>query len=166
MFYPNRPKVRPPKQPFDFLFEAIAIGGLGFGVYLVVSNYSGLPETIPIHFNASGVADGFGKKGMIWLLPAISFVLVPGMLLLRRWPWISNVPVEITEENAMYQYGLIVRLLTFLSAVVSLTFTNIVYDTVSIAHGGISLLGPWFIPAMVVPIFGSMIWYFIRAKRG
>ena len=84
---------------FDFVFEAIAIGGLFYGFYLVISNYAGLPETIPIHFNAKGVADGFGKKGMIWLLPSLTLIMVPGMLLLRRWPWISNVPLEITEEN-------------------------------------------------------------------
>ena len=74
--------------------------------------------------------------------------------------------LEITEENAVYQYGLIVKLLGFLAAVVSLTFTVIVYDTIEIAHGGSSLLGAWFIPALVIPIFGSMIWYFIAAFRG
>ena len=166
MFYPNRPKIRPVKTLFDFVFEALAVGGMLLGVYLIFANYSDLPETIPIHFNASGVADGFGKKGMIWLLPSISLLLVPGMLLLRRCPWVSNVPLKITEENAVYQYGLIVKLLGFLAAVVSLTFTTIVYDTIEIAHGGSSLLGAWFIPAMVVPIFGCMIWYFVAAIRG
>ena len=166
MFYPKRPKVRPPKSMFDFVFEVIAIGGLLYGFYLVISKYAGLPDTIPIHFNAKGVADGFGNKGMIWLLPSLTLIMVPGMLLLRRWPWISNVPLEITEENAVYQYGLIVKLLGFLAAVVSLTFTVIVYDTIEIAHGGSSLLGAWFIPALVIPIFGSMIWYFIAAFRG
>ena len=166
MFYPNRPKVRPAKTIFDFVFEAIAVGGMLLGVYLIVANYSDLPETIPIHFNASGVADGFGKKGMIFLLPSITLLLVPGMLHLRKWPWVSNVPLEITEENALYQYALIVKLLGFLAAVVSLTFATIVYDTIEIALGGSSLLGAWFIPAMVVPIFGSMIWYFAAAFRG
>ena len=166
MFYPKRPKVRPPKSITDYAFEAVAIGGMLYGIYLVITSYSNLPDTIPIHFNASGVADGFGKKGMIWLLPSLALIMVPGMLLLRRWPWISNVPLEITEENAVYQYGLIVKLLGFLAAVVSLTFTTIVYDTIEIAHGGSSLLGVWFIPALAVPIFGSMIWYFITAFRG
>ncbi len=166
MFYPKRPKVRPPKSIFDYVFEVIAIGGMLYGLYLTIASYSNLPDTIPIHFNSSGVADGFGKRGMIWLLPSLTLFMVPGLLILRRWPWLSNVPLEITEKNALYQYGLIVKLLGFLAAVVSLTFTTIVHDTIEIAHGGSSFLGIWFIPALGVPIFGSMVWYFVAAFRG
>lgn len=36
--------------------------------------YSTLPESIPIHFNARGEADGFGARGMIFLSPAIGLL--------------------------------------------------------------------------------------------
>ena len=138
-----------------------------YGFFLCVINYSTLPASIPIHFNASGVADGWGSKEMIWLLPFLTVIMVPGMLLLRRWPWISNVPFKITEENATYQYGLIVRLLGFLACIVSLLFLTIVYDTIRVANGiSPMFLGVWFLPLVVSPILGSLIWYCMAAFRG
>ncbi len=140
--------------------------GLLIGIYLVIQAWPNLPATIPIHFDAAGNADGFGPKGMIWLLPAIGVVMVPAMLFLRRFPWLSNVPFEITEENAAYQYGLIVRLLSLLACFVSLLFLLLVYDTLTIAFGGSSLLGWLFMPIFLSGIMGPIIWYFIAALRG
>ena len=140
--------------------------GLLIGIYLAIQAWSNLPTTIPIHFDAAGNADGFGPKGMIWLLPAIGVVMVPAMLFLRRFPWLSNVPFEITEENAAYQYGLIVRLLSLLACFVSLLFLLLVYDTLTIAFGGSSLLGWLFMPIFLTGIMGPIIWYFIATLRG
>lgn len=162
----RRPKTRPPKKFWDKILESIAIMGLLIGIYLAIQAWSNLPTTIPIHFDAAGNADGFGPKGMIWLLPAIGVVMVPAMLFLRRFPWLSNVPFEITEENAAYQYGLIVRLLSLLACFVSLLFLLLVYDTISIAFGGSSLLGWLFMPIFLTGIMGPIIWYFIATLRG
>lgn len=162
----TRPKTRPPKKFWDKILESIAIMGLLIGIYLAIQAWSNLPTTIPIHFDAAGNADGFGPKGMIWLLPAIGVVMVPAMLFLRRFPWLSNVPFEITEENAAYQYGLIIRLLSLLACFVSLLFLLLVYDTISIAFGGSSLLGWLFMPIFLTGITGPIIWYFIATLRG
>ena len=162
----TRPKLCPPKKRGDRFLEAIAISGVLFGIILIFQAWSSLPATIPIHFDAVGNPDGYGSKAMIWLLPAINLVMIPAMLFIRRFPWLSNIPIEVTEENAAYQYGLIVRLLSLLACFVSLLFLTLVYDTISIAGGGTSLLGwtfmPIFIAAMTVPI----IWYFIAALKG
>ena len=162
----TRPKIRPPKRFWDKIFESIAIMGLLVGVYLVIQSWPNLPTTIPIHFDAAGNADGFGPKGWVWLLPAIEVVIVPAMLFLRRFPWLSNVPFEITEENALYQYSLINRLLSLLACFVSLLFLLLVYDTISIAFGGSSLLGWLFIPIFLTGLMGPIIWYFIAALKG
>ena len=108
----------------------------------------------------------FCLKIMILLLPAISVVMIPLMLILRHFPWLSNTPIKITNKNAAYQYGLIVRLLGMLACVISLLFLALVYDTISIAGGGVSLLGAWFMPTFILPIFGTLLWYFISAIRG
>ena len=161
----NRPKIRPPKRMADRVLESIAIGAVIFGVVLVLLGWSGLPQTIPTHFDAAGNADGWGPKEMIWILPSISVVLITSMLFLIRFPWISNTPVKITEENAEHQYGLIVRLLSLLACVVSLLFLALVNDTISIAGGGVSLLGSWFMPAFIIPIVCTLLWYFVSAMR-
>ncbi len=146
--------------------EATAILGVLFGIILILQAWSSLPATIPIHFDAVGNPDGYGSKGMIWLLPAISVVMIPAMLFLRRFPWLSNVPIEITEENALHQYSLINRLLSLLACFVSLLFLTLVYDTISIAGGGSSLLGWIFMPIFLGSITVPIIWYFIAALKG
>jgi uncharacterized membrane protein len=161
----KRPKIRPPQKFCDRLLEAIAIGAIILGVILVLQGWSGLPQTIPTHFDAAGNADGWGPKYMIWLLPAISVVMIPLMLFLRRFPWLSNTPIKITEENASHQYALIVRLLSVLACVISLLFLALVYDTITIAGGGTSMLGSWFMPVFIIPIVGSLLWYFVSAMR-
>jgi uncharacterized membrane protein len=159
------PKIRPPRKTGDRVLEAIAIVTLLYGIVLVLQNWNALPPNIPTHFNAKGEADAWGSKSMIWLLPAISVVMIPLMLLLRRYPWLSNVPWEINEENAVQQYGLIVRLLSILACDVSLLFLILLYDTISIAGGGSSLLGSWFMPIFVVGTIAPIIWYLIVGLR-
>jgi len=92
-------------------------------------------------------------------------VMVPAMLFLRRFPWLSNTPVKITDENAEQQYTLIVRLLSVLAGVISLLFLALLYDTIAIAGGGTSFLGSWFMPVFIVPIVGTLLWYFVSAMR-
>ena len=162
----SRPKIRPPKIFWDKVLEATAILGVLFGIILILQAWSSLPATIPIHFDAVGNPDGYGSKGMIWLLPAISVVMIPAMLFLRMFPWLSNVPIEITEENALHQYSLINRLLSLLACFVSLLFLTLVYDTISIAGGGSSLLGWIFMPIFLGSITVPIIWYFIAALKG
>ena len=75
-------------------------------------------------------------------------------------------PIEITEENAEKQYGLIVRLLSLLACAVSLLFTVLVYDTILIAGGGNSLLGAWFMPIFLTGVMAPILWYFYAAFKG
>ncbi|HOY07677.1 MAG TPA: DUF1648 domain-containing protein [Saprospiraceae bacterium] len=63
-----------------------------------------LPETIPIHFNFAGEADGYGEKGHIFALPAISTIVAIILALLSQIPHQFNYLAAITEANAEKQY--------------------------------------------------------------
>lgn len=63
-----------------------------------------LPETIPIHFNLAGEADGYGEKGHIFALPAIATIVAIVLALLSQIPHQFNYLVAITEANAEKQY--------------------------------------------------------------
>ena len=110
-------------------------------------------------------ADGWGAKGMIWLLPGISLVLVPGILALQRFPWLGNVPVTINESNAEYQYSLVVRLLAILGFLIAVDFLLILIETIAIALGGKGPLGGWILPVLIVPTIGSILWYLLAMVR-
>ena len=161
----ERPKIRPPRKIADRIFESLAIACVLYGLFIIIQAWPTLPQTIPTHFDASGNPDGFGSKGTIWLLPAISVVMVPAILFFRRYPWLSNVPWEINEENALRQYELLVRLFSLCACVISFIFLVLAYDTISIASGGSSLFGKWLMPVFIVPPIGILIWYLIAGWR-
>lgn len=37
--------------------------------------YGSAPDTIPTHYNAQGIADAYGSKSQLWLMPGITFVI-------------------------------------------------------------------------------------------
>jgi uncharacterized membrane protein len=145
--------------------NVLAVVGVLAGVAMVLWYWPQLPATIPTHFNAAGEADGWGSKGMLWMLPGISVVLVAGMLALQRVPWIANTPIAIDETNAQRQYGLIVRLLSVLGLCVSAIFLLIVIETIVVALGGQGPMGAWMLPVLIVPTIGGIVWYFVAALR-
>lgn len=53
-------------------FLAALAAAIVFLTFLqTASAYPTLPDRVPVHLDASGLADGFGPKFMIWLIPAI-----------------------------------------------------------------------------------------------
>ena len=56
------------------------------GLALVAANYGRMPGIIPIHFGIDGKADGWGPRGMLWLLPILGFVLLGVFHVVTRKP--------------------------------------------------------------------------------
>jgi uncharacterized membrane protein len=143
-----------------------------FGIWtLTLINYFGLPEIIPIHYNALGKADGFGNKSNIIALPIISTILFIGItflnnyLLLNKYPHMFNYPSEKTEKNALKHYINTNRMLRVLKLVIVLIFGLIVFRTIQNINGNADGLGIWFLPLMMAMIFVPMIYFFIKTIR-
>jgi len=54
----ERPKIKVPLQTIDIVIELASITILLLMWIHIILEYSGLPETIPSHFNGAGEADG------------------------------------------------------------------------------------------------------------
>jgi len=89
-------------------FLIVAVWGL------TITNYSNLPDTIPIHYNGAGQADGFGGKATILTLPLIATILFIGVTILNKFPHVFNYPTNITQDNAFRQYTNATRLIRYL----------------------------------------------------
>jgi len=90
---------------------ALTVLTLGFTAVI----YPSLPDTIPIHWNAKGEADGWGSKPWSFLTPAI----MVGMLgLFRILPWLSPKHFEIDTFRKTYAF--IIVLITGLLAFIHL----------------------------------------------
>lgn len=132
---------------------------------LVITNYGSLPDTIPVHYNGAGVADGFGDKWMIWTLPIVSAILFVGLTILNRFPHIFNYPVHITAENAWSQYTHATRLIRYLKLIVVVIFGLISYQTIRHANGQTEGLGSLFLPLTMGLIFVPVIYFLIKSSK-
>jgi uncharacterized membrane protein len=117
-------------------------------------NFSGLPETIPTHFNFQGTADGFGgKNGIIisaglgvfcyLLITVISFLLA----LVHDPKAMINLPAaikaRITTEKAEELRIFLVRCLFALKLLIAAMNAYLIYGNIETAFGHWSGLGYW-----------------------
>ena len=76
-------------------------------VIVLVCIWSRIPGTVPTHFNAAGIADSYGGKGILWMIAATVILLL--LSLIEKVPSIWNFPVAVTEENKerLYKIALV-----------------------------------------------------------
>ena len=131
------------------LVAAIAL----LAAFLVLGLYYGsLPNIIPIHFNAQGIADGFGNKSTLWVVPVLALLLCLGLIQLNR-----NLP-KMKRNIDKKEYILITRVNSVLSLLVGLSFSYITIRSVFIAIAGSGGLGSWFLPLFCISfIVGPLI---------
>lgn len=150
------------KLEWTFLDRILEItGGVALMVLwiLVIVKYSGLPDTIPTHFNALGQIDGYGGKVTLLILPIIVTVIFIGLTILNRFPHVFNFAVSITHENALKQYTNATRFIRYLKLVIVLIFGIIAFNMVQNAQGNAEGMGIWVLPLMLGLIFIPLIIY-------
>lgn len=126
--------------------------------------WSRLPERVPTHFGASGQADAWGERGMIWILPAASAVLLLLLLTLLRHATLYNVPVKLTPENVHRQMHL-ARWLAYATMLWALALLAwISWSQIQVALGHTSQLGGLFFVFLGAEVV-VLTWYFSAALR-
>jgi uncharacterized membrane protein len=161
----KRPKIAIPFKQSDKVLEILGWAAM-FGIWvLTLVNYFDLPETIPIHYNAAGEADGFGDKTTILALPSIATLLFLGLTALNQHPHVFNYPSKITQENALIHYTNATRMIRVLKLVIVFIFGMIAFKTIQHVHGNAAGLGTWFLPVTMVLIFIPIV-YFLIATYG
>jgi uncharacterized membrane protein len=130
---------------------------------IVALYYQRLPDTIPIHFNGKGEADGFGSKTWLMILPAIALAISVSLVWLQRKPHLLNYPVKITPENAERQYSLASRFLQWLNVVVSGLFLVIAGSGIQAALSDNMQMSPWVIPFVLAVVAGPVLVYLVMA---
>ncbi len=135
--------------------------------FLVVWYIPLLPDTVATHYGLDGSPDAWGSKKHLWVIAVVSLVLVVGLMRLSRFPYIFNLPISITKENALFQYRLAARLVRFIALVVSSIFFFIVYDTIQSGLGQKAEKLPiWLILVDMCLIFIPLMVYLVLASRG
>lgn len=161
----ERPKIKPELTPIDRTIEILGWTLIAAIWILATVNYSNLPDTIPIHFNAKGEADRFGGKEHLFTLPIVATILYIGLTTLNQYPYLFNYPMPITRKNALRQYKNATRLLRYLKAIIVSVFGVITLQVIRSAHGKTDGLGIWVLPLIAALIMLPIIIFVIRSIK-
>ncbi|MDX1314766.1 MAG: DUF1648 domain-containing protein [Eudoraea sp.] len=141
------------------LLNLVAATALLMAFVVLGSYYGSLPKIIPIHFNAQGIADGFGNKSTLWVVPVLAFLMCLGLFQLNR----SLPKIKPNIENK--EYITLTRVNSILSLLVALSFSYITIRSVYIATTGSGGLGSWFLPVFCISfIVGPIIPLILHRK--
>jgi uncharacterized membrane protein len=153
---------------FQFQNKIIEVIGISLLILLWSMSlyyYKELPETIPIHFNGLGEADGYGSKKTIFMLPIIATMLYFFLFYLSRSPETFNYSVKITPENKEQQYNNAVRLMKIMSVVIVIIFLIIDYSTIKTALNKENNIGFYTLPLVLSIIFVPIIYYIYKSFK-
>jgi len=106
------------------IFDIFNFGLLVFLWWFTIKHYKRLPQTIPVHFDFDGKADGFGSKKYSFLMPGFATALYVLFAFVIRDPESANYPVHITEQNKDAQFLIMEIFIRWLYIVISLIFLN------------------------------------------
>ena len=160
-----RPRILPQKLKLDKLLEISTVVLLFISIIVAVYFYFHLPETIPIHYSASGAPDNYGPRISIFFLPAMSLILFSGIYTLNKYPQLFNYLHPITEENAARQYANACRLLRVVNFfMVALLFTCLVLSINSSMEQNSPLPG-WLLPLIFLFSFSLVAYTLYQSIR-
>lgn len=154
----KRPHFRPTLTPLDWLIEIGAFATMMFCIAYTLMSFRTLPARIPTHFDAAGTVDGWGGKSILFLMPTMGVGFYLLLTLLQFFPWVYNMPVEITERNAPRVYRVSVRMMRLVKfeLIAMLSFVGWVMARVALKQA--SGMGMWPLFVFLAALTATVIW--------
>lgn len=142
---------------FDKVMEILCISCLlAVTIYLIVQ-WNTIPDTIPGHYNASGMIDKMTDKSSLIGLQVITWILYILLTVVNHFPKIWNTGVLITEENKVMVYSSLKHMLVMLKLSVSIIFSYL--TLYSLVGENLPFL---FLPVSMFGVFGIMGFWLIK----
>jgi len=150
---------------FRILAQVLAFLLVLATVLLAWSEWSGLPERIPTHFNAAGDADAWGSRSTFLIIPVVSVLLYLVLSVVERIPHRHNYPKPLTAENREQVYALSSAMVLQLKVVICASFLYMLWSIVQITRGDATGLPVWFLPVFLALIFSPVLYFFWRMRQ-
>ena len=161
---PNqRPVISLGLSPVLVAVELLAAIAILLAVLLIVQFWAVLPDRIPIHFGDRGLADAWGDKVTIWIVPAVAAIIFAVLTAVSRYRHTFNYPVRITSENARRQYLLGRGLLVWLKAQICWLSAFVVRQQILVALGNAQRFSIELLLGLVIVIFSTVGVYLFKA---
>lgn len=158
--------------------ELIPLFLLVFTLYLALSNYTTLPDTIPTHFNAEGIADDWGSKTTIFFILGLNALIYVIFTVLNIWFAVAKDPRALINLPSRWKAALddtkleklrvtLNRYLFLLKIVMQGLFTYILHIMIEIAWERADSLGALFFlfTLAILAVAGLMVWKAFQIAR-
>lgn len=146
-------------------FNLVSLFAIASNFSLLLILWNDLPERVPIHFGITGVADRWGSKQHLILLPLIALGIYIVLTIALRLGNPGNSLIAITPENAERQKVLMTRMIAWIQAETLWLFTLVEWQSIRVAMGRANGLGGQFLPIVLVVIFGTIGYYIWRSYQ-
>jgi uncharacterized membrane protein len=160
-----RPKIAIRYNSLDWTLEIVSISCYVFLIIMLVIYYPDLPKSVPTHYNAAGVPDGFGSKTSIIILPVIGVFVYALLTFAQRVPHLFNFPVPLNEQNYRRQYDNALLMMKILKLIITVQFLYITLVTIETGLGHMKGLGSFFVPIFLVLILGTVGVFLVRTFK-
>ena len=161
----------PPRQPAlpqtlpEWLLELVSIAALALQWGLVALAFPELPDRVPRHFDATGQADAWGPRMMVWFLPIVNAAVYLLLGFVSRRPHLSNLPIEVTARNADRIYRLVRFQTVWLKAFITGMLAYMSWRTIEKAQGSDVGLGSAFLPVTVAGTAIVLAWFYFKVRQ-
>ena len=142
--------------------ELLALAGVVFSVAVVADFYSRLPERIATHFNAAGVANGFGTRSTLWVLVGIAVLLYLILSVVGSLQGVVSLKRPLAPEREKVVLTESMEMVGWIKVEVCWMFAYICLAMVRNGMGLQTGLGPWFLPLTLVVVLGTCAFYMAR----
>ncbi|HMD85461.1 MAG TPA: DUF1648 domain-containing protein [Terriglobia bacterium] len=156
------------------MLQLISLVMLIYSYFLIQTNLPHLPRSIPTHFNAAGVADGWGSPNTLWFLLAVQaftcaiFLIVPYVG--QRFPGAVHVGSRHLSDFSPAQRARMLPLLNnmtgYMSIVMNLFFVFMLHESIQAATQPNPRIHPLFPMVLLLGgMFGIVLYYLGKFRR-
>lgn len=161
------------------ILELIPIFLLVLAIYIAFSNYSALPERIPIDFNSQGIAEDWANKNMIFLYPGLGSFIYLLFTTLNIWFAVTKNPKSLINMPKKWKDSLndlqteelriiLNRYLFVLKILIIGLMLYLLYATIEVALERTSSIGGTvftLITLAILVVVSLMVWRTFRITR-
>ena len=137
------------------------VAGVTFAMIFI--HYGDIPDEVPMHFDASGVADRYGSKNELFILPILSVLLI----LLFQFMTAKSIKINKHKQGVKNAAQVTVTK-TFMSQMAlycTLLFGWLVYQSMAVAVGKQTGLSSYFLAATFGGFIILLVLYGIQLKK-
>lgn len=160
-----QPKIKVDPTSTDRVVDLAALGGIIYGIAIVLLNWNQIPNRVPRHFDFWGRPDAWGAKTNIMYTLGFMVSLYVILTVLNHFPHLFNYLVIITEENAPRQYAIATSAIRWFKLELVWFFAYLLWTSINISYGRSTRLDPWSVAIFFGAIVVTEIVLFVKSRR-